>query len=73
MPEDVPDGLEFTEEQLRAALRRVGEEARREAFAAGRPVIILKGTALIALHADGTEEVIERLDRPGTDTAVEHE
>jgi hypothetical protein len=45
-------------------LRRVGEEARREAFAAGRPVIILKGTALIALHADGTEEVIERIGPP---------
>jgi hypothetical protein len=72
MPEDIPDGLEFTEEQLRAALRRVGREARRAAFAAGRPVIILKGTSLVALHADGTEEVIERLG-PGADVACEYE
>jgi hypothetical protein len=62
MPEDIDDGREFTDEQLRAALRRVGEEARREAFAAGLPVIILKGRSLVALHADGTEEVIEQLD-----------
>jgi hypothetical protein len=62
MPEDIDDGREFTDEQLRAALRRVGEEARREAFAAGLPVYILKGKSLVALHADGTEEVIEQLD-----------
>jgi hypothetical protein len=62
MPEDVNDDREFTDEQLRAALRCVGEEARREAFAAGLPVYILKGRFLVALHADGTEEVIKQLE-----------
>lgn len=61
MPEDARESLEFTEEQLRAALRRVGREARQEAFAAGHPVIIVKDKTLVALHPDGTEEVLERL------------
>lgn len=60
------DEPEFTDEQLRAALRRVGEDARREAFAAGRPVFIIKGTSLVALHADGTEEILKTL-RPELD------
>jgi hypothetical protein len=62
MPEEIDDGREFTDEQLRAALKRVGEDARREAFAAGLPVYILKDGAIVALHADGTEEVLEQLD-----------
>lgn len=50
---------EFTDEQLRAALKRIGREARRQAFAAGRPVILVKGRSLVALHADGREEILE--------------
>jgi hypothetical protein len=42
MPENDSEGMEFTDEQLRAALKRVGQEARRAAFAAGRPVSLSK-------------------------------
>ena len=72
MPEDNSDGLEFTDEQLRAVLQRVGQDARRTAFAAGRPVFIVKGTSLVALHADGTEEIIESL-RSETEPGQENE
>ncbi len=60
------DEPEFTDEQLRAAIKRVGEDARQAAFAAGRPVFIIKGRSLVALHADGTEEIIKIL-RPELD------
>jgi hypothetical protein len=61
MLESNTDGPEFTDEQLRAALKRVGRDARQAAFAAGRPVFIVKDKLLVALHADGTEEIIESL------------
>src|ERR1700722_10454130 len=57
-PDHDTDDREFTDEQLRAALKRVGEDAQTEAFAAGRPVYILKGNTVVALHADGTEEIV---------------
>lgn len=41
-PDDEP---EFTPEQLDALLQQAGEQARRKAFAAGRPVMILVGPA----------------------------
>ena len=72
LDENKDDEPEFTDEQLRAALRDVGRDARQTAFAAGRPVFIVKGTSLVALHADGTEEVIKSL-RPPTEAGQEHE
>jgi hypothetical protein len=64
MEKNANDDLEFTDEQLRAALKRVGREARRKAFAAGQPVVILKGSALVEVYADGTEKVIKTIDLP---------
>lgn len=61
MDENNIDPPEFTDEQLRAALRRMGREARQEAFRANLPVIVLKGRSLVALHPDGTEEILEPL------------
>lgn len=55
------NGLEFTDEQLRAALKRMGRDARTAAFSAGRPVIVVKGSSIVALHPDGSEEIIEAL------------
>lgn len=55
------DSPEFTDEQLRAALKGVGRDARQMAFAAGQPVFILKGDAIVALYADGREEIIESI------------
>lgn len=52
---------EFTDEQLRAALRDVGEEARRAAFAAGRPVMVAREGWLVLLRPDGSEEVVSRI------------
>ena len=53
------DDKEFTDEQLRDALRRVGSEARRAAFAAGRPVVQLKDGKVVWIYPDGTERVAE--------------
>jgi hypothetical protein len=58
---DAGDTLEFTDEQLRAALRRVGRDARQAAFAAGKAVVYVKDGAIVALYPDGTEEVVELL------------
>jgi hypothetical protein len=48
--------VEFTDEQLRAALHRMGEEARREAFEAGLTVTIVRSGHLIRQFVDGHEE-----------------
>ena len=50
---------EFSDEQLRDALKRVGTEAQRISFVAGRPIVYLKGKYLIALHQNGTEQVLK--------------
>lgn len=55
------DEREFTDEELHEALHRIGREVRQEAFAAGRPVVFLKDGAIVAVHPDGREEVLERL------------
>ena len=65
MSENILDDREFTDEQLRAALRRMGREARQEAFAAGHPVFVIKDMAIVALYPDGREEILEPL-RPMT-------
>jgi hypothetical protein len=65
--ENLLNGVEFTDEQLRAALKRVGRDAREAAFAAGRPVVVIKDGSLVALYGDGTEEVIGPVrSEPGT-------
>jgi hypothetical protein len=56
------NGQEFTDEQLRAALKRLGSDARRATFAAGRPVVIVKRGSLVAVYADGTEVILEPLN-----------
>ncbi len=48
--------VEFTDEQLRAALHRMGEQARREAFEAGLTVTIVRNGHLIRQFVDGREE-----------------
>jgi hypothetical protein len=62
--ENSSDDPEFTTEELRAALKRVGQTAREEAFAAGLPVYVLRGTTIVARHADGSETVVETLEPP---------
>lgn len=57
------DDLEFTDEQLRAALKRIGRDVRQAAFAAGQPIIFAKGSSIVALYSDGREEIIETLRR----------
>jgi hypothetical protein len=59
MSEELAEDMEFTEEQLRAALKRVGREAQQQAFDKGRPVFFVKNGALIARHPDGSETVIK--------------
>ena len=67
MSEEIAEDVEFTEDQLRAALKRVGRDAQQEAFARGRPVYFVKNGSLIALYADGSETVI-RPAHAGTGT-----
>jgi hypothetical protein len=67
MQENGRDGVEFSDEQLRAALKRVGKDARQAAFAAGRPVVVVKNSLLVALFPDGTEQILESL-APENDT-----
>jgi hypothetical protein len=50
---DVP---EFTDEQLRAAIKGIGKEARQAAFTAGRAVLVAKNSRMVLLYADGTEK-----------------
>ena len=69
MSDDVNDEPEFTDDQLRAALRRVGEDARQEAFAAGLSVLVLRGRAIVSVHPDGSEEVVDYLAN-GTDAGT---
>jgi hypothetical protein len=54
-----PDDREFTDEQLRAALERVGKTAREEAFQAGVPVIVLRDERLVWIYPDGREEMVD--------------
>lgn len=70
MRENSNDGSEFTEEQLRAALKRVGRDARQAAYKVGRPVVIVKGASLVELHPDGTERIIEPLPHQGNDAGT---
>jgi hypothetical protein len=63
MSETIIDEPEFTDEQLRAALSRVGDDARRAAFAGERPVFVVRGASILAVYEDGTEQVIESLGR----------
>lgn len=70
MRESKDEAPEFTGEQLRAALKCVGQDARQAAFAAGLPVFIVKGTFIVALHPDGREEIVESL-RKGTEAIHE--
>jgi hypothetical protein len=55
MSAPLDDPPEFTDEQLQAALRRVGEDARREAFGLGRPVMIVRDGRLVLLYENGAE------------------
>jgi len=54
-------GAKNANDLQRAALQRVGRDARQEAFAAGLSVLVLKGGAIVEVHPDGTEKVIEYL------------
>jgi hypothetical protein len=62
---EVNEQAEFSDTQLRAALKRVGEDARSAAFKAGRPVTAFKGQQLIQVFPDGHEVTID----PSTATA----
>lgn len=54
------DPPEPTDEVILAALRHVGDTARREAFAAGQPIVFLRNGRIVRQFPDGTEEHIEQ-------------
>ncbi len=49
------DSREFTDEELLAALERMGQEVEREAFAAGQPYVVMRGSDLVWIYPDGHE------------------
>lgn len=59
MDESETDLPEPTDEEILAALRLVGETARREAFAAGQPIVFLRDGKIVRQFPDGTEELVE--------------
>jgi len=64
MQQNDTEAPEFTDEQLRAALKRVSQEVRQTLFAAGYPLMVIKGRSIVALYEDGSEEIIESLSAP---------
>ncbi|MEX2214406.1 MAG: hypothetical protein WD768_09780 [Phycisphaeraceae bacterium] len=58
MRDQIDEPGEFTDEQLRAALREMGEKAQAKTFAAGRPVMVAWNGDLVLLFPDGTEKVV---------------
>lgn len=66
MNEENAEDVEFSEEQLRAALKSVGKEAQKQAFARGLPVFFVKNGSLIALYPDGRETVVNPAHPIGT-------
>ena len=65
MQENHLDEPEFTDDQLRAAVKGVGRDARKAAFAAGRPVFIIKGTSLVAINPTAPKKSLSRCARKG--------
>lgn len=52
------DPPEFTDDEMRAVLKSMGEEARLKAFSVGRPVMVIENKQLVLLYPDGTREII---------------
>jgi hypothetical protein len=61
MSDTIDSDLEFTDEQMLAVLKRVGDNARQAAFSAGLPIMIVKDAQLVLVHPSGTEEVVAPL------------
>lgn len=59
MSEFETDPPEATEEEILAALRHVGETARREAFAAGHPIVFLRDGRIVRQYPDGSEDYVD--------------
>ena len=55
---DTSEREEFTDQQLRKALKQVGVDAKRIAFAKRRPVFVLRHNQLVAVHRDGRVETV---------------
>lgn len=59
MHDAIDDPREFTDEQMHAALRRMGEEARAKAFAIGRPIMIARDGKLFLHFSNGEEKEVD--------------
>jgi hypothetical protein len=66
MRDDQIDRREFTDEQLHAAVKRAGEVARTEAFAADLPVMYAEQDRLIMMYPDGHIEDVGPIHLPPT-------
>jgi hypothetical protein len=57
------DQPEFSDNELRAALKRAGQTARRATFETGRPIVVYRDNQLIGVYQDG-HQVILSVDVP---------
>jgi hypothetical protein len=55
---------EFSDSQLRDALKRVGRDARQATFDTGMPIIVFKDKQLVQVYSDGREVAVQSLDQP---------
>jgi hypothetical protein len=58
------DEPEFSDSQLRDALKRVGRDARQATFKTGMSIVVLKGQKLVRVYEDGREVAVQSLDQP---------
>ena len=63
MRSEMDDAPEFVAEVLEPALKHMGEDACKASFAAGLPVVFIRGEALVALYGDGREEILGQADQ----------
>lgn len=64
--EEIVEVAEFTDKQLRDALKQIGIRAKQSAFEKHRPIFVFRDGHLIALHRDGSTNLIQSA-KEGTD------
>jgi hypothetical protein len=70
MPTEAREQSEFTDAELKDALKRVGEDARRAAFQSGHPVAFLKDGKLVQVFPDGREIAVPSAEPEAHDEVI---
>lgn len=67
MSTDAGEQSEFTDAELKEALKRVGEDARHAAFQSGHPIAFLKDGKLFQAFPDGREIEVDSAGQDAND------